>query len=339
MEVVSLAAMIGSEGATVTRVPDDIMSRLHAANERFHEARLRLTAAGDMGLTAQRDASRAVCAAEQGLEEITREIDAVLHDGQATHPDGRIEAEQVRPTGYGHGSRATVGDIRQPPGGGGPLGTPRLTSAAADGRSGRAIAKDVFHDRERAEEAAYFSQQDARLIEKLRERARLGEIAGALAEKLKVDDPTLLERIIKLGVTIDTGAAFILAPLVEIAWADGRVDGAERRAVLRLARDRGVAPDSADMNQLLQWMAVRPPDGLFQAALEAIKVGISVLPRDEAEQRITRMIEACEQVAESSGGLGKLLRLHGGASTEERSVLQEISARLTATRAVSGEGL
>ena len=191
------------------------------------------------------------------------------------------------------------------------------------------MAKDIFHDRERAEEAAYFSQQDARLIEKLRERARLGEVAKALAEKLKVDDPELLDRVMKLGVTLETGAAFILAPLVEVAWADGDVSESEREAILRLAQDRGVTPGSADMGQLLQWLSIRPPGALLQAALEAIELGLSVLPRDEAEQRVRNMIEACEQVARSSGGLAKLLHLHDGVSADERSVLNEIRARLT----------
>jgi hypothetical protein len=192
------------------------------------------------------------------------------------------------------------------------------------------MARDIFHDRERAEEAAYFSQRDARLIEKLRERARLGEIAKALAEKLQVDDPQLLDRIANLGVTLETGAAFILAPLVEIAWADGHVSDAEHATILRLAENRGVAPGSADMEQLIKWLAVRPPRALFDAALDAIKLGLSVLPRPEAEHRIRSIMDACKEVAELgedavSGGLTRFLHLD-----QERPVLREIRRRLTA---------
>ena len=191
------------------------------------------------------------------------------------------------------------------------------------------MVKDIFHDRERAEEAVYFGQRDARLLEKLRAGARLGEIARALAEKLQVDDPALLDRIVTLGVTLDTGAAFILAPLVEVAWADGQVSDAEHDAVLRLAAERGVAPGSADGNQLTTWLAVRPPRALFEAALDAIKAGLSVLPRAEAAQRVAKIIDACEQVAELgedavSGGLTRLLHLD-----QERSVLHQIRQRLT----------
>jgi hypothetical protein len=41
------------------------------------------------------------------------------------------------------------------------------------------------------------------------------------------------------------------------------------------------------------------------------------------------MIKACESVAEASGGLQKLLRLHSGVSPQEQSVLSEIKSRLT----------
>ena len=49
-----------------------------------------------------------------------------------------------------------------------------------------------------------------------------------LAVKLQIDDPALLRRIMALGVTLDTGAAFLLAPLVQVAWAEGGVTDRER---------------------------------------------------------------------------------------------------------------
>ena len=194
------------------------------------------------------------------------------------------------------------------------------------------MSRDIFHDREKAEEAAYFHKQDAMLLEKLRQRAKLSEIAEALAEKLQVDDRTLLERIKMLGVTLDIGAAFILSPLIEIAWADGSVTQAERDAVVRIAKNRGIMPDSADMNQLLQWLEKRPPDGVFELAVKAIKVGISVLSPGEADQRVKQMLNACEEVARAEGGgLQKLLlSLPGPTSREERAVLKEIAKRLSA---------
>jgi uncharacterized tellurite resistance protein B-like protein len=192
------------------------------------------------------------------------------------------------------------------------------------------MPRDAFNDRERAEEAAYFSQQDAKLLEKIRARAKLGEIARAMADKLKLDDPALLDRIAKLGVTLDTAAAFLLAPLVEVAWADGHASEAERDAIVRIATQRGVAPDSPDMAQLLQWLKAQPPHDLFEAALDTIKLCLSVLPADVAQQRVAAMINDCREVAQAAGGLERLISLRGIISPHERSVLGEIKSRLAA---------
>lgn len=171
------------------------------------------------------------------------------------------------------------------------------------------MTRDIFRERERGEEDAYFRQQDARLIAKLRQKAQLSEIAHALAGKLHADEPALLERIQKLGVTLDTGSAFILAPLVEVAWADGEVSHAERETILRIANQRGVEPESADYNQLLDWLAHRPSDELFRTALEAIRIGLSVLPPDESEERIATMIKACTEVARAADWIDQLFQL------------------------------
>jgi hypothetical protein len=192
--------------------------------------------------------------------------------------------------------------------------------------------KNIFRDRERAEEAAYFLQRDAKLIEKLREKAKLTEVAHALAEKLHVDNPDLLRRIVEFGVTLDTGAAFLLSPLVEVAWADGHVSREERDTVLRLAAERGVEPGTPDQAQLLKWLDARPPTGLFETALEAIAVGLSVLPRDEADERVARTLTACQLVADASEGIPKLLHLRSRVTPQEQATLDAIRAGLTGGR-------
>ena len=190
------------------------------------------------------------------------------------------------------------------------------------------MTKDIFRDRERGEEQAYFRQEDARLIAKLRHKAQLSEIAHALAEKLQVDEPALLERIQKLGVTLDTGSAFILAPLVEVAWVDGKVSEAERDTILEIAKRRGVEPGSADYRQLLEWLAERPPDEVFRTSLDAIRIGLSVLPLAESEQRIATIIKACEEVARAAGVIAELLRLDN-VSYAENALIAEIRRHLT----------
>jgi len=198
------------------------------------------------------------------------------------------------------------------------------------------MTRDIFHERERGEEDAYFHQQDAKLIAKLRQKARLSEIAHVLAEKLHADEPELLERIRKLGVTLNTGSAFILAPLVEVAWIDGDVSHAERDTILQIAEQRGVTAGSADYHQLLDWLAHRPSDEVFRTALEAIRIGLSVLPPEEAEQRIATMIKACADVAQAADWIEQLFRLDR-VTYSESAVIAAIRRHLESknTRSVS----
>jgi hypothetical protein len=175
----------------------------------------------------------------------------------------------------------------------------------------------IFGDREKAMEEAYFRNEDARLLDKLRQKAHLDDIGQALAETLQVRNPELLLRVRSLGVTLDTAAALFLAPLVQVAWAGGSVTKAEHDAVLRLARGRGLETDSPSYAQLNEWLEKRPSDSLFETAVEVIKYGFSVLPPHEKEQRIKTLVDACHEVAEASGStLGWVLGLKSVSDSE-----------------------
>src|SRR4030095_15156891 len=120
--------------------------------------------------------------------------------------------------------------------------------------------KDMFKERQRSFEEECLRTHDANLLQKLRERARLEEIAEELAIKLQIDNPKLLERIMAFGVTLHTAPAFLLAPLVQVAWAGGSVTDRERQAVLRVATARGVEKDSPAYAQLGKWAREGPAE-------------------------------------------------------------------------------
>lgn len=190
------------------------------------------------------------------------------------------------------------------------------------------MTKDPFKERERGLEEDFFRKSDAKLIEKMREKARLDEVVAELAKVLQVENPELLRRVMDLGINMSTGPALVLAPLVQVAWAEGKVTDKERETVLRLAAGRGVEKGSPAEARLLAWLDRRPDDAIFQAAIEVIKAGISHLPSNEREERIGEIVQACRQVSEASGGLAKALGVGSGVSSEERSVLEVVTAAL-----------
>src|SRR5262245_12950840 len=172
--------------------------------------------------------------------------------------------------------------------------------------------KDLLKQRGRGEEADYFRRADEKLIQKMRERARLTDVAQALADKLRVDDAELLRRVAELGLDHETGAAILLAPLVQVAWAEGHVSEAERAVVIELAASRGIVPGMPAYDKTLEWLRERPSDAIFETAMEVMRVGYSVLPEAERQERIAALVEACHRVAEASGGgLATLIGLSG----------------------------
>ena len=185
----------------------------------------------------------------------------------------------------------------------------------------------IFGDREKAMEDAYFRDQDARLLDKLRQRADLDEIAIELGRKFQVDDPQLLLKVKELGITLGTAAGFFLAPLVEVALADGKVKKEERNMVLKLARERSIDKASESYKCLEQWLDVRPTDDFFATALQVLKAGFAVLPHAEREERIKTVLDACEAVAQASAGITHLFGLDG-VSSVEAVILERISQAL-----------
>ncbi len=190
---------------------------------------------------------------------------------------------------------------------------------------------ELLKERERGEETDYFRRVDAKLIEKMRARAHLSEIAQALADKLRVDDPELLRRVAELGLDRETGTAILVAPLVQVAWADGHVSEAERSIVLELAASRGLVAGMPAHDKLLEWLRERPSDAVFETALQVMRVGFSVLPAAERDERITSLVAACRRIAEASGGgLVRLIGLSHGVFGAESTVLDAITTGLAA---------
>ena len=190
---------------------------------------------------------------------------------------------------------------------------------------------DIFKGRERAFEADYFRKQDEKLLQKMRERAQLQEVAKALTQKLRVDDAELLKRVVELGLNRETGAAILLAPLVQVAWAEGHITEREREVIFQIAASRGIEAGSPAHAQLAAWLATRPSDALFETAIEVMKVAAEVFPPAEREERIKEIVASCKRVAEASGsGLAKLLGMSAGIDGHEVAALDAIAAKLRA---------
>ena len=116
---------------------------------------------------------------------------------------------------------------------------------------------DPFADRQRGLEGEYFHRREREILEKLRRRRELAEAAG-------VEDEELLKDLEFLGYDRSTVALLPLVPLVQMAWADGKVGPKERELILAYAKVRGIEEGTEAHAKLVASLERLPPAENFR---------------------------------------------------------------------------
>lgn len=182
------------------------------------------------------------------------------------------------------------------------------------------MADNVLEARRVALEEAFFRKENERLRERLKtEREREAERA-ALASEFGLRDEALLDRLLELGIRIDTVEALALAPLALVAWADGKMEAREHDAVMKGAEGSGIAPGSRGYALLETWTTQRPPAELIESWRAYIKALVSELSADQRDALEERILGRARAVAEAAGGFLGLAKV----SKEEETMLAEL---------------
>ena len=187
------------------------------------------------------------------------------------------------------------------------------------------MMKPWLGDRGHALEEEYFWRKEKELIARLREAARRQKETHNLQELLGTMDDKLPTELQAVGITPETLALLHLAPLLEVAWAEGAVNARERELILAMAERRGVAPNSPTYERLVGWLDQRPEQELFDRACEGARLLLAGLPPDERNTATKDLVKSCTLVAEAAGGILGMVAI----SSEEREALAHITGRLT----------
>lgn len=170
-------------------------------------------------------------------------------------------------------------------------------------------------------EAAYLHRIESERLRRLRGACDLERLRAELGAELDLRDGSLLERLIELGITADTAAAFEAVPLVQVAWADGSIACAERWCVLRAATAVGVELGSPAHAQLELWLRHPPEEAIFDAWL-AFASGHA--NEGAHAETLRRLLIEVRDVAEVAGGLLGFRKV----SPAERKVISHVEAAL-----------
>lgn len=182
---------------------------------------------------------------------------------------------------------------------------------------------DIFDARRKSLEEEFFIRKDEALKQKLKAFFEKKATRESLQQATGITDEAVLDALIALNVTHETITAFGLYPLVEVAWADGKLDDREREALLAAARNEGIAPGSPAQQVLDEWLRHPPgPDGraAWYAYAAELSRKLSVAERRTVRNELVRRARA---VAEASGGI---LGLGRRVSEKEEAVLAALAA-------------
>ena len=152
-------------------------------------------------------------------------------------------------------------------------------------------------------EDAFFLKQDKILLEELKALESLKESKKNLADISGIKDEVILEKLVKLNVRPETLASLAVIPLVEVAWADGKVEDKERQAVLKAAQCAGFAKDGIDYVLLESWLSHKPEATLLKSWTHYIEGLCKQLTEPEKDSLKAELIGHAKQVADASGGI------------------------------------
>jgi hypothetical protein len=122
----------------------------------------------------------------------------------------------------------------------------------------------------------------------------------SLSEATGVLDGDLLANLRGAGYTPQTIALIEFAPLVRLAWADGRISQRQRAAIEELAVREDVRQETPAGRRLRGWLEHCPPEKVIEVALSTLRARWDRLPLDASEALQRRFIRDCTLVARSA---------------------------------------
>ncbi len=171
---------------------------------------------------------------------------------------------------------------------------------------------------------AFFYRMDRELIASLSKKLDRDEKIRSFGAVTGIRDQKVLEYFADAGFELSTLTAFIWAPMVFVAWADGNADQLEKAAILEALPNKGVSQETASMMIAHEWFAKRPTEELWRIWEEFAVASLTGINSDEREAVMDEIVDLCYEVAHAFGGFMGF----GKVSQAESEVIDRVIASL-----------
>lgn len=184
------------------------------------------------------------------------------------------------------------------------------------------------------EEDKYFKERDREKIAEARRAQQLEAIRQnereGVQQVLQSSDEVAAEAL-ALGFDSETARVLPLVPLIQMAWADGKVTSAENDKLLELARQFGVNIGTPAHSFLTLLLGERPSDIFFTRVNRVIEHLVDDDPDYWKEKSV---VELAHDVAEASGGF---FSLTDPISANERNLLADFAEHFEVHERTAGD--
>ena len=165
------------------------------------------------------------------------------------------------------------------------------------------MGEEFLGDRRKALEDAFFATHNEQLKQKLQEADAERAKRDTLRAASGIADEAVLDQLIALDIHSETVAALSLIPLLEVAWADGRMETEERQAILDGAQTMGLLTENASYELLEGWLDQPPNPALFTAWQAYVRALAATLDVEAREALKTELLGRARAVADAAGGI------------------------------------
>lgn len=168
---------------------------------------------------------------------------------------------------------------------------------------------------------AFYHVKDQQLLNEFRNRMAKMDQRAQLAAASGIDDEGVLDRLIELDIGPETLAALAVIPLIQVAWADGKVQSEERKAIIRAAQESSVKSGGNQYLLIDYWLDKKPGREMFEAWEHYIQALCQQLEPDEIAELKHDVLTLARKIARAAGGM---LGIKSKISKAEREVLDQL---------------
>lgn len=121
-----------------------------------------------------------------------------------------------------------------------------------------------------------------------------------------MNQQTLITALHHLGIDEQNYPLVALLPLIQVGWADGRIQAQERELILRVAEQGGYL--HGDARRVLDGWLAHPPTLEYQEKgrqilLELVRRQQKNAPLSLSHTTLKEVLDLCHQVADAAGGI------------------------------------